>query len=109
MTAKSSNQQIIEPCFQLRSCIKNSGQSSEVSSVANGNTSSFIPSDGLKKKKNVRFDDMEYMNEPSRIEQFLTDEEDSIVASKQTPTKLNQTTLARKKQLALKRQRDQER
>ena len=46
---------------------------------------------------------MEYMNEPSRIEQFLTDEEDSIVASKQTPTKLNQTTLARKKQLALKR------
>ena len=43
----------------------------------------------MKKKKNVRFDDMEYMNEPSRIEQFLTDEEDSIVASKMTPTKLN--------------------
>ena len=63
--------------------------SSEVSSIVNGATSAFAPSEQKKERKSVRFCDMIYINSPSKLEEFLTEEEASIIEGKSTPTKLN--------------------
>ena len=62
-----------------------------MSSIANGNTSTFAAiSEAKKEKKNVRFKDMVmYEDDPRVKEDFLTEEENSIVEGKNTPTKLN--------------------
>ena len=93
MTTKTNNPAMMEGCMQLRSCIRGSALASDGSSVQNGHpgtnglTSAFATTE--RKKKSVRFNDMVLLTEGDRYEEFLTEEENSIVERKRTPSKLN--------------------